>query len=375
MALALICGVVLAAVGIVFAEPVLIGMGTPDDILPLSCAYIRIIFSSVPFILLYNFGCSILRAVGDTRRPFYYLVAAGLINVLLNLLFVIVCRIDVKGVALATAASHMISALLVLRAMCRGHGCCRLHLKYLRIDGKILKEMLRIGIPAGLQSSCFAVSNMLIQSSINSFGTFAIAGSTAAVVLEGFVYVGSYAYHQTAVSFTAQNLGGRQYDRILQSFGWAVLCSVVFCTMTGFTFYACGRFLLGLFNPDPEVVRWGMIRLKVLLSTYFLCAMMDTSSGGLRGLGYSALSAFISLFFICGLRVVWVVWFLPMHRTMEFLFLSYPVSWAIGALFGSACMLQFCFLLKKRGPQGREVPWSKWGVGVLRGYRYLGRSK
>ena len=225
MTVAIYGGIALMIAGLVVARPLLALMDTPEEILPMSCTYIWICFCAIPFIMLYNFGCAILRAVGDTRRPLYFLIIAGIVNVLLNLFFVIVCGMDVGGVALATAISHGISAFLILKTLISARDVYRLQLKKLSVDFTIFKEMLKIGIPAGVQSSCFAVSNMIIQSSINSFGSLAMAGTTAVLGLEGIVYVGSYAFHQTAISFVAQNLGGRKFKRILKSLYGCFLCA------------------------------------------------------------------------------------------------------------------------------------------------------
>lgn len=322
-------GIALAAVAQILVRPLLVLMGTPEDILPRSCLYIRICFAAIPFIMLYNFGCSILRAVGDTRRPLFFLVIAGSVNVLLNLVFVIVLHMDVAGVALATAVSHVIASVLILRTLTASRASYGFSFGKIGVDRAIVKEMMRIGIPAGIQSSCFAVSNMVIQSSVNSFGSLAIAGNTAALGLESILYVGSYSFHQAAISFTAQNLGGRKYKRILRSIFGCFLCASVATLVMGYGFYFAGAHALAVFNPDPEVIQWGMIRMKILFTTYALCGIMDVASGALRGLGYSTSSAVISLTGACGFRVFWVFVVFPHDRSMKNLMISYPISWLL----------------------------------------------
>ncbi|HCG26064.1 MAG TPA: MATE family efflux transporter [Lentisphaeria bacterium] len=374
MTVAIYGGIALMIAGLAVARPLLVLMDTPEEILPMSCTYIWICFCAIPFIMLYNFGCAILRAVGDTRRPLYFLIIAGIVNVLLNLFFVIVCGMDVGGVALATAISHGISAFLILKTLISARDVYRLQLKKLSVDFTIFKEMLKIGIPAGVQSSCFAVSNMIIQSSINSFGSLAMAGTTAVLGLEGIVYVGSYAFHQTAISFVAQNLGGRKFKRILKSLYGCFLCAAGCCLIMGLGFYFAGEFLLAVFNPDPNVIAWGMLRMKILFTTYVLCGIMDVASGGLRGLGYSLLSAVVSFLGACAFRVWWVFAVFPHYRTMENLMLSYPISWLLVAVVSGGLLYWICRRMI-RSHCARSVAWSKLGPGVPRGFRYLGGPK
>ena len=342
MTVALYGGIVLMIVGLLVARPLLVLMETPPEILPQACTYIWICFCAIPCIMLYNFGCAILRAVGDTRRPLFFLVIAGVINVLLNLFFVIVCGLEVAGVALATAISHAISAALILRTLAVTREAYRFNLKKLSVDWGIFFEMLKIGIPAGVQSSCFAISNMIIQSSINSFGSLAMAGMTAALGVEGIVYVGSFSFHQTAISFVAQNLGGRKFKRIQRSLFNCFFCACLCNLIMGEGFYLFGEEVLRVFNPNPEVIAWGLLRMKMLFTTYFLCGVMDVASGGLRGLGYSFLSAVITLFGACVFRVWWVFEIFPHYRTMENLLLSYPISWLLVAILNSTLLYWVC---------------------------------
>lgn len=367
-------GILLMLTGLLVAKPLLILMGTPPEILPLSCTYIWICFAGIPFIMLYNFGCAILRALGDTRRPLYFLILAGIVNVLMNLFLVVVCKMDVEGVALATTLSHAISAILILWTLARIQSPFQLHWKELKIDLALLKEMLWIGIPAGLQGSCFAISNMTIQSAINSFGSLAMAGVTAALGLEGMVYVGSFAFHQTAISFTAQNLGAKKYNRIAKSLAICFCCAAVSCGLLGGFFYWAGEPLLSIFNPDEEVIQWGMVRMKILFTTYFLCGVMDVSSGGLRGLGYSLTASIISLLGACVFRVWWVKVIFPHYHSMENLMLSYPISWGMIALCGIITLI-ILYRRKLYLRYADKLNWSKNSFGFPRGYRYLVHPK
>ncbi len=374
MILAFVGGVILMIAGLLLAKPALQWMNTPPEILPLSCTYICICFCAIPFIMVYNFGCAILRAVGDTRRPLYFLVAAGIVNVALNLFLVIVCKMDVAGVALATASSHLIAAALILRTLLKCRASYALNLRRLAFDRKAFGEILQLGIPAAIQSSGFALSNIVIQSAINSFGSTAIAGTTAALGLEGFVYVGSFSYHQTSLSFVSQNLGGGKFKRILSSLGWCYLWGVVSCGIIGGACFLAGRQLLGFFSSDSEVIAWGLLRMKMLFLAYMLCPLMDVSCGGLRSLGYSLTAMFVTLAGACGFRIWFVRMILPRHRTMEVLLLSYPISWAIVALVSFAILIYayrqlLCHRCKIATPLLLLRP------GVTRGMRYLVNPK
>lgn len=374
MTVALYGGLVLMVLGLIVAKPILILMKTPDEILPSACTYIWICFCAIPFIMIYNFGCAILRAVGDTRRPLMFLVIAGIINVLLNMFFVIICGMDVGGVALATAISHGIAAVLILRTMIRTKGVYGFRMKDLGIDRVMFRQILKIGIPAGLQSSCFAISNMIIQSSINSFGPLAMAGTTAVLGLEGIVYVGSFAFHQTAISFVSQNLGGRKYKRIRKSLYSCFICAAIACSLLGWGFFLLGRPILALFNPNPEVIAWGMLRMKILFTTYGLCGCMDVASGGLRGLGYSLTSAVISLVGACVFRIWWVLAIFPIEPTMENLLFSYPISWFLIAMVGVS-LLYFAYRKLLQSNCHISTPWLGLRPDIPKRFPYPDGSK
>ena len=374
MTFALAGGIIVGALAIVFSEPLLRWLDTPPEILPLATRYSQICFGALPFVMIYNFGCAVLRAVGDTRRPFIFLVSAGIINVILNLILVICFKMSVEGVAIATVASHIVAASLILHALCKSNSDIRLSLKELRIDFRMLKDMLRIGVPAGIQSSSFSVSNMLIQSSINSFGSYAMAGTTAALGLEGITYVSANAFHYTVLSFTAQNLGGQHYKRILRSSYYCLFLGALVCGIVGWLFYLSGGFFLSFYNSDPQVIAWGILRMKILFTTYFICALMDASTGVLRGLGYSILSTIICLSGACVFRVFWVLVVFPRYRTMECLLYSYPVSWTMVAIVSTiAYAIIYRKILREQCP--RFVDWKRWNPSIPRGCRHTGTMK
>lgn len=333
----LISGILLIIIGVSLAKPALLLMGTPEDVINQSALYMRIYFAGMPVMMLYNFGSAILRAVGDTKRPLYYLLIAGIINVILNLIFVIAFQMDVAGVALATVISQVVSAVLVLRCLIRSTSDYRVILSQLRIAGDKLIKMLQIGLPAGLQGALFSISNVLIQSSINSFGSIAMAGNTAASNIEGFVYTSMNAFHQSAISFTGQNYGAKKYKRIGRI---CLICQVAVCIVGGVLgtlSYVCAGSLLQLYSTDTEVIAYGILRLSIIGPTYFLCGTMDTIVGSMRGMGYSMMPTLVSLTGACLLRVVWISTIFQMNRTLECLYFSYPVSWLLTTLVHFLC--------------------------------------
>lgn len=324
---AAIAGVVVGIIGFTAARPLLTLMGSPDDVIDAATLYVQIYFLGMPANMLYNFGAAILRAVGDTRRPLYYLTVAGIVNVLLNLFLVIVCKLGVAGVAIATVTSQVISMVLVMLCLLRSDGAIHLDLKELRINPSQLKDIFRIGLPAGLQGSLFSISNVLIQSSVNSFGSIAMAGNSAASNIEGFVYTSMNALHQADLTFASQNLGARQFGRVRRAM-WVCLGVVTAIGLgMGLTFYAIGPTLISFYNTDPEVIRYGMLRLSIILPTYFLCGTMDVMVGQLRGIGYSIMPMIVSLTGACLLRVVWIFTIFAANPTLNTLYISYPISW------------------------------------------------
>lgn len=339
IALSLISGVILGIAGFSLAKPLLSLMGTPDDILPHAVIYMQIYFIGVPGMLLYNFGSAILRAVGDTKRPLYYLLFAGVINVLLNLFFVIVLGIGVAGVALATILSQFISAALVIRCLIKEEGAYHLEVHSIRLYPDKVVRILRVGLPAGFQGAVFSISNVLIQSSVNSFGSIAVAGNTAAQNLEGFVYNAMNSFHQTALSFTSQNMGAKKMDRVKKIMWICVGCVTVLGMGMGFAGLYFANELLSIYSTDASVVAYGYQRLFIILSTYFMCGVMDVMVGSIRGMGYSIMPMIVSLLGACGLRVVWIFTVFAFYRSPQVLYISYPVTWTVTFLVHFVCFM------------------------------------
>ncbi|MBO7251039.1 MAG: MATE family efflux transporter [Oscillospiraceae bacterium] len=345
--MALLSGIVLTFVGILFSETFLKMMGTPESVLPLSSTYMRIYFAGITFTMLYNFCASILRAAGDTKSPLIYLTFAGVINVVLNLIFVTVLHMNVAGVALATTISQGISAILVMRALMQRTDACRLDLKKMRFHKIQLFKMLRIGLPAGIQSSLFAISNVLIQSSVNSFGDIFMSGNAASGNIEGFVYVSLNAFHQTAVNFIGQNAGARQYKRITKTLGICLICSIVVGLSLGTLIWSFGPQLLSIYITDSQdAIAYGMIRMTYIALPYFLCGLMDVSTGALRGLGSSFVPMLISVLGVCGIRIGWIstIFQMPQFHTPQCLYISYAFSWTVTFL---CQMTAFFFVYRK----------------------------
>lgn len=331
----LITGAVLTAVGVLFSEPLLRLMGTPETVLSLAAVYMRIYFAGITFTMVYNFCAAILRAAGDTRSPLIFLTVSGVLNVLLNLLFVMKFHMNVAGVALATVISQGVSAGLVVLALTRRTDVCRLKLKNMRIHRDQLSKMIRIGLPAGIQSALFSISNVLIQSSVNSFGDILMSGNAAACNIEGFLYASVNAFHQTAVNFIGQNAGAKQYDRVRRILLCCLGCAVVLGVALGGLAYGFGPALLGMYITDSaEAVAYGVMRLGIVAAPYFLGGVMDISTGALRGLGESFTPMLISVMGICGFRIVWLstIFRIPAFHTPQWLYISYPVSWIITSL-------------------------------------------
>ena len=337
--ISLICGTIMIFVGVLLAEPLLTLMGTPDDVLSQATLYMRIYFIGMPVIMLYNFGSAILRAMGDTQRPLIFLLIAGIVNVIFNLIFVIVFHMGVAGVAIATVISQAISAGLIVLCLIRSDGMFQLHLKQLHLHRDKLLSMMRIGLPAGMQGAIFSISNVLIQSSINSFGSVAMAGSTAASNIEGFVYNSMNAVYQANLSFTSQNIGARKFSRINHILLLCLGIVTAIGLIMGVGATLLGNTLLRIYNTDPQVISFGLERMYLVCMPYFLCGLMDVMVGSMRGMGYSILPMIVSLTGACGLRVLWIFTIFAADHTLFTLFLSYPVSWAITAFAHLVCFL------------------------------------
>lgn len=347
-------GIVLSVIGVLFSDDFLLLMQTPAEVLPLSSLYMRIYFCGMPFMLLYNFSASILRAAGDTRTPLLFLSIAGVINVLLNLFFVIEFDMHVDGVALATVISQAVSAILVTIALMRRKDACKLTFKKLRFYKKQLLKIIRIGLPAGIQGSLFSISNVLIQSSFNSFNDpVLMSGNGAASNIEGFVFVTMNSLHQTAVNYIGQNVGANKYDRVKKAYFICLACVCIAGITTGGLAYIFGEELLNIYITDSELaIQYGLTRFSYVCTTYFLCGMMDVSTGSLRGLGSSFTPMIISVLGVCGLRILWVytIFRIPQFHTPQCLYISYPVSWLITVI---AQVTAFMILYRKKSRQSK----------------------
>ncbi len=337
--LGLVSGVLLAFVGFFAARGLLELMSCPEDVIGLSTLYLKIYFIGMPMTMLYNFSAALLRAVGDTRRPLYCLAVAGVINVVLNLVFVILFQMSVAGVALATIISQTVSALMVTVLLIREEGALHLDLRHLGFHKRALVQILQIGLPAGLQSTVFSLSNVVIQSAINSFGSTVVAGNSAASNLEGFIYTGMNAFAQAAVTFTSQNVGARRYDNLDRVMRNCLLCAVVVGLVLGGGAFLTGESLLHFYSTDETVVAAGLARMKVICTSYFLCGIMDTLASCLRGRGYSVLPMIVSLVGSCLLRLVWIATIFQLFRSTTTLYISYPISWLLTASVHLTCLL------------------------------------
>ncbi len=346
MLLGIISGIILTIAGVIFAPQLLELMQTPENVLPLAALYLRIYFLGMTAMMVYNFGSALLRSIGDTKRPLYYLVAAGVINVILNLVFVIVFRMDVAGVGLATVISQCVSAVLVVRCMMREQGGIRLIPRRLHIYKDKLIQIVQVGLPAGFQGAVFSLSNVVIQSSVNLFGETVVAGNSAAMNLEGFVYVSMNAFHQAAISFTSQNVGAGRRERIGKILLTAEGCVIVTGLLFGWVMYGFGRPLLHIYSNSSHVIDAGMVRMRIILLPYALCGMMDVVVGVLRGMGYSVGPMIMSLIGACGLRLVWIatVFQIPQFHNISTVYVSYPITWAITLL---AQLLLYVYASKK----------------------------
>ena len=349
VAAAIWSGFIMLFVGVILSPPILRLMGTPDDVIKLSTLYMRIYFLGMPSMMLYNFGASILRAAGDTKRPLYILAGSGVINIILNLIFVVGLNLSVAGVALATIVSETVSAFLVMRILVKTDGFLHLDIKRIKIHKKFFKEMLQVGLPAGIQGVFFNISNVLIQSSVNSFGSVVMAGNTAAVTLEGFVDTSVMAIYQTTLSFTSQHMGARKYKRIGKIFTTSLLMSVTAGIVFGGGAYLFADKLLRICISTDEAIGYGAVRLGIVGISYPLCGIMDVGASILRGMGYSILPTIVVLVGACIFRVVWIMTVFREYHSLVILYLSYPISWTLTSI-----ILVSCYLFVKRRFVERE---------------------
>lgn len=325
-------GILVLFAGIFTAMPLLRLMQTPPEVIELAGEYLKIYYIGMPGFMVYNFGAALLRAIGDSRRPMYFLTISGIFNVICNLIFVVVFKMGVAGVAIATSISQYIAAALIVASLLKADGYMKLFIDKIRISKDKALGMMKIGLPAGFQGALFSISNILIQSGINSFGSVVMAGNTAAGNLEGFVYMGMNAVYQTSLSFTSQNMGAKQYDRVKKIFWTCVGVVIVVGLVLGVGAWLLGDKLLRLYTSEPEVIKYGVERLGVVSATYFICGIMDTMVGGLRGMGYSITPMIVSLTAVCILRMIWIATIFQSIHTPVVLYLSYPVSWTIAAI-------------------------------------------
>lgn len=345
-----ICGALLAVVGALAAKQLLIWMQSPAEVIDLATVYLRIYFLGSPAMLLYNFGAAILRGVGDTKRPLYYLSFAGVVNVVLNLIFVVFFKMDVAGVALATVISQCVSALLVVRCLMREESAIRLMKEYLGIDKTTLLRIVQIGLPAGIQGSLFSLSNVVIQSSVNNFGNIVVAGNSAASNIEGFAYVGMNAFAQAIVAFVSQNVGAGKYERVNKIVIITMLCVFAVGLVLGNGIYLLGEPLLHMYSDSEIVIAAGMKRLAFISTTYFLCGMMDTMVGALRGLGYSIMPMIVSLLGACAFRIAWIAVFFQMEQfhIIDTVYIAYPISWLLTLSVHILCFAVVRWRMKKK---------------------------
>lgn len=351
IALGIVGGLILLIIGVVATRPLLEMMATPEDVIDQSTLYMRILFFGMPLNLILNFGAAILRAIGDTKRPLYYLTIAGVINLFLNIFLVTVFSLGVAGVAIATVISEGVSCVLILLCLKHETGAIRLYFNRIKINPSKCIDIMKIGLPAGLQGCIFSISNVLIQSSVNSFGSTVMAGNTAASNIEGFVYVSMNSLHQTCISFTSQNFGAGKFKRIKKVLINCLVIVAITGLVLGNSAYFFGKYLLSAYNNEAEVISYGLIRLSIISTMYFLCGLMDVMVGAMRGIGYSILPMIVSLVGACGLRIVWIYTVFVKFRTLDILFISYPVTWTITFLSHLVC---YYIVTKKYKDKFRE---------------------
>lgn len=337
--LALISGIAMSVIGILCARESLVLIATPDDIIGQAALYLRIYFSGMPFFMLYNYGAAILRAVGDTKRPLMYLIAAGTANAVLDLILVIIFKMGVAGVAIGTITSQFISCVLVIRCLCKTDAIYKLYISKLRIKKYYLIQILKVGLPAGIQSTVINFSNVLLQSSVNSFGEIAMAGYTAANNILGFLYVSVNSVTQACMSFTSQNYGVRKFKRMDKVLVDCAILSIIVSVVIGGGSYLLGHQILGIYTKQEDVIQCGMEILSISTIPYFLCGLMDMIPGSMRGVGYSAVPMILSIIGTVGTRLVWIYGVFPEHRSLYVLFMSYPVSWGLTIVMQAICLV------------------------------------
>lgn len=356
IAVALLSGIAVGLFGFFASREILIWMDTPDNVLDMATIYMKIYFIGAPANMLYNFGSAVMRAYGDTKRPLYFLTISGIVNIILNLFFVIVCGMNVDGVAIATISSQIVSAVLVVWCLMKNNGPCKLEIRKLAIHKSELKQIAIIGLPAGIQSSLFSISNVIIQSSINSFGDVVMSGNTAGSNIEGFINIVENAFYQAAITFTGQNYGAKKYKRTKSVFWICAILTAVTSFLMSFGIYVFAEPLLKIYLPnEPDAIKYGVIRTMIVVLPHLILGVQNTLVGQLRGLGYSMAPMIISIFGICVFRVFWIYTVFKQVGTLEFLYLSYPISWTITLL---ATVVYYVIVSRKLPKDADEVSVS-----------------
>ena len=347
--IALVSGIIMAVIGVIFAKGALLLMGTPENVINLSTLYMRIYFLGMPFFMLYNYGAAILRAVGDTKRPLIFLVISGCINAGINMLLVIVFDMGVAGVAIGTVISQFVSCALVINCLYRTKSSYQLRFSKLKIEKDYMIQIFQVGVPAGIQSTVINFSNALLQSSVNSFGSVAMAGYTAANNVLGFLYVSVNSITQACMSFTSQNYAVGKHKRMDRVLIDCIVLSISVALILGGGAYLFGTYILNIYTSDADVIKCGLEILSITTVPYFICGIMDLFPGALRGMGYSTIPMILSIIGTVGIRILWIFVFFPMHRSLYFLFISYPGSW-----IATIVMQVICYMLvrKKIASQG-----------------------
>ena len=348
MCISLCAGFFVAAVGFFFSREMLILMNAPDDVLEQATLYLKIYFLGAPGSLVYNFGASVVRATGDTKRPLVILGLTGLVNVALNLILVIVFHLDVAGVAIATIVSQYLSAICIVWRLIRLDNACKLQIRKMRFHKRALVEIIRIGLPAGVQSALFSISNVIIQSTVNSFGTVAMAGIAAGSNVDGYIFTCTNAVAQTAMNFTSQNIGAKKYENVPKVYRYCLSTAFIAAAVLSAIAFVLREPIVGMFSDEADVIAIGADRLTLILPFYFFCSLMDVTAGQVRGMGRSIEPMVISLLGACGSRLLWVFLILPLNRTLTMLYCSYPVSWALTFFAQTAFYFYAAHKLKKK---------------------------
>lgn len=332
MVVSVIGGVLVAIIGEIIAEPLLTALNVPDDVLELALLYLRIYFLGMPVILLYNFEAAIFRSIGETKMPLIALTLSGILNVLLNLFFVIVLKMSVNGVATATVLANVVSAGILYIKLVKSDKYIKVEFKKLRIDGKVFAKIMQIGLPAGIQSAVFAVANIVIQGAINSLGTVVIAASSAAFNIEIIAYNVMNSFSQACTTFVGQNFGANKIDRCKKTLFLCLIEDAIASGTAILIVLITGKFLLSIFNNNPEVIEIGYTRLVIIFIAYIFSMLYEVMSGYLRGFGFSLVPAILTTVGVCVLRIIWINTVFPANRTFVTIMTAYPVSLATTAL-------------------------------------------